>query len=97
MDDGSLQHFFPFIHISNTEYSLAINELPFGALRKAQRTLDRTHIDSDDGEESDESDSTEGQRLDDDSHEESKEKNVDSVAKRSKRDAATTARKNKHA
>ncbi|KAF8506908.1 hypothetical protein F5888DRAFT_1798131 [Russula emetica] len=69
----------------------AINELSFGALRKAQRTLDRTHIDSDDGEESDESNSTEGQRL-----EESKEK-VDSVAKGSKRVAAITARKIKHA
>jgi hypothetical protein len=97
MDDGSLQHFSSFIRISNTEYSPAINELPFGALRKAQRTLDRTHIDSDDGEESDVSDSTEGQRSDDESHEESKEKKVDSVAKRSKRDATATARKNKHA
>jgi hypothetical protein len=96
MDDGSLQHFSPLIRISNTGYSLAINELSFGALRKAQRTLDRTHIDSDDGEESDESNSTEGQRLDDDSDEESKEK-VDSVAKGSKRVAATTARKTKHA
>lgn len=97
MDDGPLQHFSPLIRISNTGYSLAINELPFGALRKAQRTLDRTHIDSDDGEESDVSDSTEGQRLDDDSDKESKEKKVDSAAKGSKRDAASTARKNKHA
>jgi len=97
MDDGSLQHFSLLIRISNTGYSLAINDLPFGALRKAQRTLDRTQIDSDDGEESDESDSTEGQRLDDDSDKESKEKKADSVAKVSKRDAATTARKNKHA
>lgn len=85
----------PLIRISNTGYSLVINELSFGALRKAQRTLDRTHNDSDDGEDSDESDSTEGQRLDDDSEQESKEKS-DSVAKRSKRVTAT-ARKNKHA
>jgi hypothetical protein len=56
-------------------------------VRPSQRTLDRTHIDSDDGEESDESDSNEGQQLDDDSDEESKEK-VDSVAKGSKRYAA---------
>jgi hypothetical protein len=98
MDDGSLQHLSPLIRISDTGYSLAINELPFGALRKAQRTLDRTHIDSDDdGDESDVSDSTEGQRSDDDSDEESKRRKVDSVAKRSKRDAASTARKNKHA
>jgi hypothetical protein len=96
MDHGSLQHFYPLVRISNTVCSLAINELSFGALRKAQRTLDRTHNDSDDGEESDESDSTEGQRLDDDPDEESKEK-VDSLAKGSKRVAATTARKNKHA
>lgn len=73
-----------------------MNELSFGALRKAQRTLDRTHHDSDDDEESDESNSTEGQRLDDDLNEESKEK-VNSVLKGSKRVAATTARKNKHA
>ena len=96
MDDGSLQHFFPpLIRISNTRYSLAINELPFGALRKAQRTLDRTHIDS--GEESDESDSTEGQQSDYEPDEESKGK-FNSVTKVSKRVSATTAaRKNKHA
>ena len=97
MDDGSLQHFSPLIRMSNTGNSLAINELPFGALRKAQRTLDRTHIDSDGGEESDESDSTEGQRLDNDPDKERKEKKLDSIAKGSKRDTATTARKNKHA
>ena len=96
MDDGSPQRFYLLILISNAGYSLAINELSFGALRKAQRTLDRTHIDSDDGEESYESDSTEGQQLGDNSDEESKER-VDSIAKGSKRDAATTARKNKHA
>ena len=96
MDDGSLQRFSLLIHISNAGYSPAINELSFGALRKAQRTLDRTHIDSDDGEESYESDSTEGQQLGDNSDEKSKER-FDSVAKGSKRDAATTARKNKHA
>ena len=76
--------------------SLAINELSFGALRKAQRTLDRTHIDSDDGEESDESESTEGQRLDSHPNEGSKEK-VHKVEKGSKRGAATSARTNKHA
>jgi hypothetical protein len=96
MNDGSLEHLSPLTRISNTGYLLAINELSFGALRKAQRTLDRTHIDSDDGEESDESDSTEGQRLNDDSDEQSRAK-VDSAAKGSKRDAATAARKNKHA
>jgi hypothetical protein len=95
MDDGSLQHLSPLIRISNTGYLLAINELSFGALRKAQHTLDRTHTDSDDGEESDEY-STEGQRLDDDSDEQSKAK-VGSAAKGSKRGAATAARKNKHA
>ena len=96
MDGGSHQHFSPLIRISNIGCSPAINKLSFGALRKAQRTLDRTHNDSDDGEESDESDSTEGQQIDDDSDRESKEKD-DSVAKGSKRAAATTARKNKHA
>jgi hypothetical protein len=75
--------------------SLAINELPFGALRKAQRTLDRTYNDSDDEEESDESDSTEGQRLDDEPDEESKGKV--SAAKVSKRVSTTTARRSKHA
>jgi hypothetical protein len=84
------------IHISNTGYSPAINELSFGALRKAQRTLDRTHVQSDDGVESDGSDSTGNQRLDDSSDEESKEE-VESGVKGSKRDAASTARKNKHA
>jgi len=95
MDDGSVQHFSPLIRISYTEFLLAMNELSFGALRKAQRTFDRTHIDSDDGE-SDQSDSSEGQRLDVHSGEESKEK-LSSVSKRSKRNAAAAARKNKHA
>lgn len=96
MDDGLLQHFSLPKIISNAGYSPVINELSFGALRKAQRTLDRTHIDSDDGEESYGSDSTEGQQLGDDSDEERKEK-VKIVAKVSKRDAITSARRNKHA
>jgi hypothetical protein len=96
MDDGSHQLFSLFSRIPNTGCSLAMNELSFGALRKAQRTLDRTHNDSDDGEESDESDSTEGQQLDEGSDKDRKGK-VDSAAKGSKRAAAIAARKTKHA
>ncbi len=93
----TVRYFSPLIHMYLTlDTSPAINELPFGALRKAQRTLDRTHVDSDDGDDSNRSYSTEGQQLDDNSDEESREE-VEPGIKASKRDAATTARKSKHA
>jgi ribosomal RNA-processing protein 36 len=75
---------------------LALNESSFGALRKAQRILDRTHVDSDDEEESDGSSSTEGQQLDDTTDEESKPE--DEVRVKGPKKAATiAARKSKHA
>ncbi|KAI0304684.1 hypothetical protein BC826DRAFT_1100487 [Russula brevipes] len=75
--------------------------LSFGALRKAQRTLDRTHFDSDSdaGEESDTSHSTEDQRPSDDSSDENKrERGGGSLrAKEIKKRAAVAARTSKHA
>jgi hypothetical protein len=80
------------------KHSSAISSLSFGALRKAQRTLDRTHGDSDVGSESDGSYSTEDQRLDDSSDGESTHEDESRMAKESKRvTAVATGRKSKHA
>lgn len=76
-------------------YSLALNEASFGALRKAQRILDRTHVDSDsdDGEGSAGSYSTE----DHDSPDEESKQEDELRVKRPKSDAAIAARKGKNA
>ena len=75
---------------------LVLNESSFGALRKAQRILDRTHEDPDDEDESDGSSSTEGQQSDDSTDEEGKPEDEVRV-KGPKRVAAIAARKSKHA
>jgi hypothetical protein len=101
MEDGT---FFsvPFLvsYITNTSTSSALGSLSFGALRKAQRTLDRTHVDSDSdaGEESDTSHSTEDQRPSDDPPHEKRERGGGLLrAKEIKKGAAIAAHKTKHA
>jgi len=70
----------------------ALSSLSFGALRKAQRTLDRTH----EASESDDSSSSEDQRSDDSSDKESR--NDDGAReKEPRRGTAITARKSKNA
>jgi len=72
----------------------ALSSLSFGALRKAQRTLDRTRDDSDAGSDSDGSYSTE----DHDSDRERKHEDQSRVTKEPKGVTATaTGRKSKHA
>jgi len=103
MEDGTFCSVaFLVSHFTNTStFSSALGSLSFGALRKAQRTLDRTHVDSDSdaGEESDTSHSTEDQRPSDDSSDEKKrERGGGSLrAKEIKKRAAVAARKSKHA
>lgn len=72
---------------------LALSSLSFGALLKAQRTLDRTRDDSDDGSNSDGSYSTE----DHDSDGESKQEESRVTKERKGVTAIATGRKSKHA
>ncbi|KAI0257354.1 hypothetical protein BJV78DRAFT_29417 [Lactifluus subvellereus] len=73
----------------------ALSSLSFGALRKAQRTLDRTHGASDSGEESDGSYSNEGQSSDGASEDSKREGHL--RVKDPKKGTAIAARKNKNA
>ena len=95
MTVNSLSHFLNTIR-TNVYILPALSSLPFGALRKAQRTLDRTNDASDSGEESDGSYSNEGQSSDGASDEGSKRED-DLRVKDLKKRTAIAARKSKNA
>ena len=96
MQNGTFVRSLSRVIRTDTRHLSALSSLSFGALRKAQRTLDRTHGDSDAG--SNGSYSTEDQRLDESSDGESKREDDSRVTKEPKRvTAVATGRKSKHA
>jgi hypothetical protein len=94
MQNGTVARSLSRVIRTDARHLSALSSLSFGALRKAQRTLDRTRGDSDAG--SDGSYSTEDQ--DDSSDEESKQEDESGVTKHPKRvTALATGHKSKHA
>jgi len=74
----------------------ALSSLSFGALRKAQQTLDLTREGSDAEGDSDGSYSSEGQRSDDSSDGESKQEDASRIKEQKKSVTAIAARKGKN-
>jgi hypothetical protein len=98
MQHGTFAPSFSCLTRTDIRNLSALSSLSFGALRKAQRTLDRTQGDSDAGSDSDGSYSTEDQRLDDSSGGENKQEDKLPMKKVPKNaTTVATGRKSKHA